>query len=325
VLRRVERLASRESLPGYARQVAEMSSALLAAGLDVAVLAGFVARLNDALVRRALGWAEADLGPAPAPYAWLVFGAEGRMEQTLVSDRENGLVFGAAGERSRGWFEALAERVNADLTTAGFPESAAGRTARLWNGTLLEWRERVDETLDSRAHDAGVYFDLRVVGGDLDVRPLEELLASAGARPGLVRRLARAALAFRPPPSLVVRVPGQSVDLKLHGILPIALLARCYAVELGHPARATVERLEAARAAGILSDQAAATLSGAYRFLLELRLRTDLRQLSAGEAPVDELPLAALSPIERNRLKDVLRAIASWQEKAAHRYHVERG
>ena len=36
--------------------------------------------VHDALVRRLLRLAERDLGPPPCPYAWLVFGSEGRME-----------------------------------------------------------------------------------------------------------------------------------------------------------------------------------------------------------------------------------------------------
>jgi CBS domain-containing protein len=67
VLRGVERLAGRDSLPGYSTRVAEMVAALLSGGLETNTISGFVARLNDALVRRILQWAEADLGPPPAP------------------------------------------------------------------------------------------------------------------------------------------------------------------------------------------------------------------------------------------------------------------
>jgi CBS domain-containing protein len=299
-----------------------MSAALLAAGLDVLVIAGFVARLNDALVRRALGWAEAELGPPPAPYAWLAFGADGRMEAPLVGVREHGLVFADVGDPARAWFVAVAERVDEDLTAAGFPPAGAGRTARLWNGTISDWREQITERLDDRPDEAGVFFDLRRMAGDLDVGPLEALLGEARVRPDLVRALARDALAYRPPDSLAVRIPGQAVDLAGHALLPIALLARCYAVELGHPARATVERLDAARDAGLIGEGTAATLSSAFRFALELRLRADLRSLSAGAPAEPELSLSALSPVERNRLKDALRAIGGWQEKAAYRYHV---
>jgi CBS domain-containing protein len=300
-----------------------MSAALLAAGLDVTVIAGFVARLNDTLVRRALDWAEADLGPPPAPYAWVVFGPEGRMEQTLLDHCENALVYGDAGAARRGWYQALADRVNDDLAAAGFPESAAGRTARSWHGTLAEWTARVEETLTAHAHEAGVYFDLRAVAGDLDLAPLQEVLGSASERSRLVRTLAKTSLGFRPPARLVVRVGSHAVNLDRDAILPVTLLARCYAVELGSPARGTLDRLEAARAGGLISEQAASTISTAFRFLLELQLRTKLRQITAGAPPSDELQLSSLTAIERNRLRDALRAIRGWQEKAAYRWQVD--
>jgi CBS domain-containing protein len=323
VLRRVERLQSRESLPEYGKLVTEMSSALLAAGLDVTVIQGFVARLNDALVKRVLAWAEADLGPAPAAWAWVVFGAEGRMEQTLLTDRENAIVYDDRGTGRRAWFEAIAARVNEDLTAAGFPQSAGGRTAGEWHGTVTEWRAGIEDALEMHPHDAGVYFDLRRVTGALDVAPLEAVLATAHQRRNLVRTLAKASLAFRPPAKLVVRVRSPSVDLKTEAILPVALLARCYAVELGCPARSTLARIEAARAAGLIGEQAAATISSSYRFLLELRLRWNLRQVASGTPRSDVLSLSAISAVERNRLKDGLRAIRAWQEKAAYRYQID--
>src|SRR6266545_2018517 len=98
VIRQVERLASRASLPGYAEKVVEMDAALLAGGLDATVIAQLVSRLSDALLPRLLGWAEADLGEAPTPWAWIVFGSEGRREQTLLTDQDNALAYADAGE-----------------------------------------------------------------------------------------------------------------------------------------------------------------------------------------------------------------------------------
>src|SRR5512133_2505842 len=98
-----------------------MASGRLSARLDPVVIAQLVARLNDTLLRTAVRWAEAELGPAPAPWAWLALGSEGRMEQTLITDQDNALVFADEGLASRAWYEALAGRVVADLRAAGFP------------------------------------------------------------------------------------------------------------------------------------------------------------------------------------------------------------
>ena len=124
-----------------------------------------MARLNDALVRRILQWAEADLGPPPAPYAWLVFGSEGRMEQTLLTDQDNALAYADEGAARQDWYESLALRVNTDLETAGFPRCPGGRMARRWNRTMSGWRAEIAECVEARPHDAAIFFDLRAVGG----------------------------------------------------------------------------------------------------------------------------------------------------------------
>jgi CBS domain-containing protein len=324
VLRHVERLPGREALPGYADQVASMASALVAARLDAAVIAGFVARLNDVLTHRLLRWAEAELGDPPAPYAWLVFGSEGRMEQTLLTDQDNALVYADEGGGRREWFQALAERVNADLEAAGFPPCSGGHMARHEHGTLSEWRSRLDACVDEpRPHEAELYFDLRRVGGRLDVSSLEAPIARARRSGIFLHLLAREALAFSPPGALVLRLRGDAstVNLKLHGLVPIVFLARVHALEAGSTARSTPERLEAAARAGLLGEELAAEIGEAFRFLLALRLRVQLRA-RGGDAPADRASLAELTPVERSRLKDAFRAIKSWQDVAAHHYHV---
>jgi CBS domain-containing protein len=324
VLQRVERLADRAALPGYAAQLADMVAALVASGLDATVIAGFVARLNGILTHRLLRWAEAELGPAPAPYAWVASGSEGRREQTLVTDQDNLLVYADEGAAHVAWFCALAELVNRDLEAAGFPACPGGHMARYEHGTLGEWRRRLDACVDEpRAHDAEVYFDLRSVAGHLSIDALEEPIARAGLSPMFLHLLAREALAFSPPSELVLRLRRHpAVDLKLHGLAPIVFLARCYALEARSPARGTLERLEAAHAAGLLGADTFVAVSEAFRFLCALRLRVQLRAVEAGAAPSNRVALAALTPVERARLKEAFGAVKAWQAQAAQRYHV---
>ena len=325
ILRGVERLGSRAELPGYANQVAEMTSSLLSGGLEATVIAGFVARLNDALVHRILRWCEEDLGPPPAPYGWMVFGSEGRTEQTLVTDQDNGLVFADAGEGARPWFDALARRVTSDLEAAGFPPCHGGHMAGRWQGTLSEWTARFHQCVDEpRPHDAALFFDFRRVGGRLDLGPLEAAMARASRSPQFIRFLARDAMAFGPPAVPVLRLRAEpEVDLKWQGINPIVFLARCYGIEAGSSARATLERLDAALAAGLLSEEAFIAVTQAYRFLLGLRLRVQLRTIAEGKAPTNKVALSTLSAVERTHLKESFGAIRRWQGKAAFHYQTD--
>jgi len=323
VLRRVERLAGREDLPGYAAKVAEMAAALLAAGLDVTIIAGLVGRLGDALVGRLLAWAEADLGPAPAPYAWIALGSEGRMEQAVITDQDNALVHGDEEGAAPGWFGALAERVNADLEAAGFPRCPHGHMARASHAPLSEWKRRFDACIDERRPlPAALLFDFRKVAGALDVAPLEAAMGRAARNPGFLRFLARTAVEHEAPASLRLRGEAR-VDLKAKGITPVVHLARCYGLEVGTPARATLKRLEAAREAGLVSADACESVSQAYRLFLGLRLRHQLRMLAEGKPPTSEVALSDLTAIERTRLKDSFRAVKRWQDKAAYHYRTD--
>jgi CBS domain-containing protein len=299
-----------------------MAAALLAGGLDALAIAGLVTRLNDALVARLLAWAEADQGPPPAPYAWLALGSEGRGEQALLTDQDNALVH-ADGEGGSGYWRAFAERVNADLESAGFPPCPHGHMARSDHGPISEWKRRFDACIDERRPFAAtLLFDFRKVAGALDVAPLEAAMGRAARNPAFLRFLARAAVEVKPPASL--RLRGEAtVDLKALGITPVVLLARCYGLEVGTSARATLDRLRAAREAGLVSPEAYEHVANAYRFLLGLRLRHQLRQLAEGKAATSEVRLSDLGAIERTRLKESLRVVKRWQDKAAFHYRTD--
>jgi len=328
VLRGIERLASRDSLPGHAGRIRAMVVMLVADGLEATAIARLVARLDDALLRTLLRWAESDLGPPPAPYAWIALGAEGRGEQPLPTHREDALVLADEGAPHAAWYASLAERVVADLERAGFPRHpGGGSTARGGRGTLSEWMARFRGWLDAPMSEtlpvAGSLLDLRRMGGHLDLAPLERTLATAAQRPAFLRLLAEEALKLQPPPALRLRLGGASstVDLERQGIAPIVALARRHGLEAGAEVRSTLGRLEAAARAGLLEPDLAATLSETYRFLIGLRLRLQLRTAAGGRSPVDTATLAELSAVERSRLKEAFRAIRHWQEQAARQLH----
>lgn len=251
------------------------------------------------------------------------------MEQTLLTDQDNALVFGDEGGARRAYFEVLAERVNADLELAGFPRCPGGFMARRWHGTLSEWRERFEGWLDRPAPqallEAAIFLDWRRVAGRLDVSPLEAVLAGAAERPVFLRFLAKGALGFKVPPTLLLRLRGEAstVDLKQQGLSPVVGVARCYGLEVRPGARSTLERLAAAREAGALSEETQVAAGEAFRFLVGLRLRLQLRAVSEGRPPGDAVAMAALSGIERSRLKDSLRAVKALQERAELHFKVD--
>jgi len=151
---------------------------------------------------------------------------------------------------------------------------------------------------------------------------LDEAFADARDHPRLLRLLESLALAHRPPTGffrgLVLEYDGQRrgrLDIKQGAALPITDLARWAAIAAGVTAATTLQRLDAAAAAGTLEAEDAVTLRDAFELAAGLRLEHQVDQLRNGEPADDLLEVDSLTPLTRGYLKQALRAIA----------HVQRG
>lgn len=328
----LKRVASGDpgDLGDYAVSLTQIVDSLFSAGLEAARIGRVVSRLNDTLAAALLRNAERELGPAPAPYAWIVFGSEGRMEQTLLTDQDNALVHAGTSPEHQRWFESIAERVVHGLIAARFPECPGGFMATRWCQPLPGWQATFRGwigTPDPQALlDASSFFDWRVVHGALDLAPLEDVVRGASRESTFLAHLARTALGFTPPLGAFrqIKLDHGGVDLKRSGLAPIVSLARLFALEAATSERGTLDRLSAASAAGVLSAEGAATLSEAFRFLMRLRLRDQLQALRSGTEPQAVAMFEGFSTLERSQLKDVFLAIREVQESVRLRHATDR-
>ena len=310
-LRRIlETLEGPARLAHYSREVAGMVETLFRGGLGAVQIGRIVSSLNDALVKRLVGLAERDLGPAPTEFAWIVFGSEGRLEQALLTDQDNALIYGEESETARVYFGTLAERVVGGLIQTGFPPCAGGFMATHWCKALEEWRRLFAlwvRTPEPQALlEAAIFFDFRPVAGTLSLAPLDEILAGAGPEKAFIAHLAEGALA--PPPLGFfnrIRSDDGKVDVKKGGLAPIVGLSRAAALAGGSLERSTLERLAAAGKSGIfLSQDDASELAEIFQFLLHLRLRQQLTSLQSNRPLDHNIHLNALSTAERRHLKE---------------------
>ena len=310
----------------YSREVASVAETLFAGGLGVAQIGGVLAALSDALARRLLTLAERELGPPPCPYSWVVLGSEGRREQVLLSDQDNALVYLEDGRDARRYFHSLAGLVVDALIEAGFPRCPGDYMATTWCKPLAEWEALFGQWVEvpepQALLEAQIFLDFRGLHGGLSLEPLDRILAAGGRRGLFLHNLARAVLRFRPPLGRLgrLRTADGWVDLKTGGIGAIVMLARLHALAGGSAARPTLERLETAADAGQLSRAGAEILAESFRLLTRLRLQEQIRSLHRGEEPSNRSRPDALSPLERRRLLEALRAVRKQMDAAALRF-----
>jgi CBS domain-containing protein len=313
-----------DELVAAAQRLRQLFLALLDASIAPLDIGRVLALQVDSLTTRLIELAIGRLGPPPAAWAWLALGSTARRELTFGSDQENALAYDAEAEEDVDtYFAGLAADVTQGLVRCGFqldPNEVVASN-RLWRMSARRWVEVFHECLESpdRSHliRANVAFDFRQVAGPLDVTPpLVATLREAKAYPDLLRRLARTATDFKPPLGFRGSLAdGKGLDLKRGGTIPIANLARFFALSNGITISATVDRLTAVHEAGALDDETAAALREAFEILMRIRLDNHAAQLEAGAEPTNIVAAGALPPLTRAQLREAFRAIAHAQKK----------
>ena len=327
----IENLADPEKFVDYAAEIAALVEALFRGGLAAIQISQIVSSLNDALVKRLVALTLAKLGAAPTPYAWIVFGSEGRLEQTLLTDQDNALIYAEESEAARAYFAALAKQVVDGLIRAGFPPCAGGFMATNWCKPLMAWQELFDQWTrlpkPDALLDAAIFFDFRRVSGTLSIESLEEVISAAKSQRLFLAHMARGALDFYPPLGFFNRLRSDhgKVDLKRGGIAPAVALARVAALAAGSRERSTLERLHIAADSGaFLSREDANALGEIFPFLFNLRLDQQVKSVAAKSEIDHHVPLAELSNLTRRHLKEAFIVIKRIQDAVRAEWQLDR-
>jgi CBS domain-containing protein len=313
-------------LQAAAADIRTLTRNLMAQGVGAEQLTRLISQLNDQLTQRILYLCFADSGLEDATWCWLALGSEGRFEQTLHTDQDNGLIFvppaGQDPEALRTTLLATARRANQWLDACGFPlckgEIMAGNpkwclSLEEWQHTFGDWMFRGDAPV---LLNASIFFDFRALAGD--ARLAEELRTWLNGRikekRPFLRLMVQNALGNRPPIGLVrdFVLDGEgdqahTLDLKLHGTTPFVDAARIFALAAGLDATGTLARLRGAGEAWKLAAQEVEAWATSFLFIQQMRLQLHQAQLASGHALSNRLDPETLSNVQRQALKEAFR------------------
>jgi CBS domain-containing protein len=317
-------------VPQLHRQLAESAASAHSAG-------HLISAITDSLTLRLLQLAEHQLGPPPVEYLWVAAGSQARSEQTSKTDQDNCLLISDDyDEAVHGeYFRLLADFVCDGLDACGYvycPGEVMARNPQ-WRQPWRQWSAYFRHWIAAPEPKAlmlsSVFFDLRGLHGRFDLldRLRAQVLEQTRGNGIFLAHLVGNALANGPPIGLFGNLSpdrlGQhrgTVDLKLHGLVPIVDLARVYALATGLAEVNTQARLKHAPEGGRISVASARDLAESYEFLGSLRLQHQARQLAAGIPADNHLPLQDLSNFEREQLKDAFAVLARLQKVLQQRY-----
>ncbi len=326
---------SPDALAIAAGKVREVARGMVARGEGAEQVCEWIAILNDLIVQAAIDLAELESDLPLVRWCWLGFGSEGRLEQTLDTDQDNGLLFlpedKADTEALRARFLPFAQKVNALLDQCGFPLCKGGVMAGnpAWCLSLAEWRGQFASWMCSASPvdllNATIFFDLRALCGDASLAAAlqEWLLGAAGDNPLFLRFMAANSLQAGPPlgriRDFVVDRESGLLDLKRDGSRLFVDVARIHALALGVTDTSTAGRLRAAAAALGWPAREVDACTEAFAFIQQLRLR---RQLAGGQEAANSISPDALNELERAFLKESFRQARKLQQKLQLRYQL---
>jgi CBS domain-containing protein len=320
------------AIEAFGRDIGALARKMLAQGVATGALSAFIASLNDLLTQRVV---EMEFRSTSAAYCWILMGSEGRSEQTLVTDQDNGLIFtpaaGASIENTRSELIQIARRVNQALDRAGYKlcsgDIMAGNPQ--WCLTFDEWRSRFARWIDSGSPEAllhgSIFFDLRPLHGHLTLaQELRSwLLQHAPHNPRFLHQMAVNALKNRPPLGLLrdFRVDSDGMlDLKLNGTMPFVDAARIYSLAYGIDETNTGRRITAmGNALNIAAHETEAWIA-AYQHVQGHRLHCQGIALSRGKPVGNRIDPLVLHDFDRETLKLAFRQAATLQERVAMDY-----
>jgi CBS domain-containing protein len=331
-------IQSAEDLPALQAAAADirlLAHNLMRQGVTAEQLTRLISKLNDLLTTRLIEL-ERRRHPAAASYTfcWLALGSEGRLEQTLNTDQDNGLIFepleGQSPEEARAALLPFARAVNEGLAACGFPlckgEVMAGNPKWClslveWQATFADWIFRGDGPV---LLNASIFFDFRPLAGEARLAwALRDWLNEhvRGNRQFL-RLMVQNALGNEPPlgwrGNFVLDGSGDEVhtlEMKLHGSMPFVDAARIFALAAGVSETGTQARLRAAGAAWKLDPQEVEAWVDGFFYIQQLRLQVNQTQLARDLPLSNRLDPRSLSAMEHQALKEAFRQAKRLQSR----------
>jgi CBS domain-containing protein len=325
----IDRARRPEDLAPVAEQVLALVRRLAASGAGVAVITRLASDLNARIAARL--WTLIAGHEIVRRSCLVLMGSEGRGEQILRTDQDNGLIledgFAPPGLPS------LTARFTDAMIACGFPACPGEVMVRnpAWSKPLAAWKEEllrwVREPADRSLMDMAIFVDATAISGDATLleRARDRLRTLLRDNPAYCRHFARAAERFETPLGLLNRFvtgEGHRLDIKKGGIFPIVHGIRALALEAGLAETGTLARLGPLAARGTVDRRTAADLEGAFTTLLGLRLRLRLGQIRLRQPPDDLVDPDDLGRIERDALRDSLLIARDFKAILHHRFQL---
>lgn len=338
--RAIRTASSLDKIVQMRNDVRELVDRMIAHGASPEQITRLITLLNDHTTARIIELCLEKHGDPGIKFSWLAFGSQGRREQSLYTDQDNGILFDADSQEEadaiRQKLLPIAREINIALDDCGFTLCKGNIMAG--NAELClsrrEWAtyysKLIREAVASKLIFKAIFFDVRAVWGDeeLCVELQRETLEIIREDQVFQKILAEAALHNRPPLGGLFRnftlvkkgAEKDTLDLKLKGLAPLVDGIRVLALSQGIESGNTLERIRQLVRLGIIERMDGDAYLEAYHFIQLIRMQQHQRQAEQGVAYSNRIYPDELNTLDRRILRESFRQAQRLQNSLAFRY-----
>jgi CBS domain-containing protein len=324
---RVERAGDLGDLRTASAEIPTLIQALHANGVKVQ----FIAEMVTALNRRIFAKLFELLAPPDLleNSCLIVMGSEGRGEQILKTDQDNGLILRDGYTCPN--LEAITAEFSKSLIDFGYPECPGKIMVNTpeWTRPLAGYRDAIHTWVhhpDEAAQlNLAIFYDAAAVAGDVTLldKARDYLLDVLASNDVFFSHFARPTLSFDTPIGLFSTLRGEQLDIKKGGIFPLVHGVRSLALEKRMTERNTLDRIEKLHTLGVFDRTMATELSESLLAMMELRLKLRLAAGDIGTQTDNFIRPDQLNRLERDLLKDSLSIVKRFKEFITYHFHLK--
>jgi CBS domain-containing protein len=326
LLKNIDRKKSVEELADVIEKINKTIAILHKEGVKAGYMLRIITELHDRFILKAIELIQKNVGESPSPFAFFVYGSEGRKEETFKTVFRCAIVYENLKSYSdikdmQSFCQKLlihVQKIFAQCNLPLFSTHPLGEKSTIY-GDISEWEDRIICALHNNNHipESKKLLDLRPVYGDSSIADdLKERLYSRIREDSIYRPLLPETESKKMSPigffkKLVVDESGEQMerlDIKSKGILQIVDIVRALAIAHHISEISTTERLRMLLKKGVIRDMVD-DIDSAFEFLLTVLLQSQIIKKETDKEIDNMIETMDLSALERKTLKEVFEII----------------
>lgn len=283
---------------------------------NISSVSRIITSIADAINKRVIEMAIAEVGAPPCEFAFISMGSEGRGEQTLKTDQDNALIFAEQSDDNKKYFLRLSVIINENLHKIGYARCEGDLMAGNpeWCNHIDEWKHIfstwINNPVGLNVLDSSLFFDMRLVFGSqhLSSELIDFIYDELKGKNEFFSQLVKTVAASKP------AFENQRVDIKKF-LIPIVGYLRAKVLFYSIKQTNSMLRLNYLMAYDLISESKAQEIEKMYNFLMHLRIKWQVSLILDSDSPSNTISLIHLTAIEQETLKNIIKEVLKLQEE----------